>query len=86
MAAVQEADSLLLKDGHGDLTPSKRRHRISLQHIWHVERTGIPAWAAIELSRATRGCSVVETVECRVRTSKLWGAFPADMGARKILK
>ena len=34
MAAVQEADSLLLKDGHGDLTPSKRRHRVS-QHIWH---------------------------------------------------
>ena len=84
MAAVQEADSLLLKDGHGDLTPSKRRHRVS-QHISGMLSTGIPAWAAIELSRATRGCSVVETVECRVRTSKLWGAFPGDMGA-KILK
>ena len=79
MAAVQEADSLLLKDGHGDLTPSKRRHRVS-QHISGMLSTGIPAWAAIELSRATRGCSVVES--CRVRTSKLWGAFPADMGVK----
>ena len=57
MAAVQEADSLLLKDGHGDLTPSKRRHRVS-QHISGMLSTGIPAWAAIELSRATRGCRV----------------------------
>jgi hypothetical protein len=36
VAAVQEADGLLLKQGHGDLTPSERRHRVS-QHIWHVE-------------------------------------------------
>ena len=62
---MKEADRLLLKDGHGDLASSERRHRIS-QHIWHVEH-----WKRCHGARATRAYPSVRSLVCaRLR---LWG-------------
>ena len=53
---MKEADRLLLKDGHGDLASSERRHRIS-QHIWHVEH-----WKRCHGARATRAYPSVRSL------------------------
>ena len=58
---MKEADRLLLKDGHGDLASSERRHRIS-QHIWHVEH-----WKRCHGARATRAYPSVRSLVCARR-------------------